>query len=91
MTTQFKECIEGHYEVEEVPYGKVYKWVPVKGQEGKPLVEDETYFPEHRAYEEWRAEIGRIVGPLESLRKRGRLGYRVKDQAGFRPGQFSRL
>ena len=56
MTTQFKECIEGHYEVEEVPYGKVYAWVPVKGQEGKPLVEDETYFPEHRAYEEWLRE-----------------------------------
>ena len=57
MTTQqIKERIEGHYEVEEVLYGKVYKWVPVKGQEGKPLVEDETYYPEHRAYEEWLRE-----------------------------------
>lgn len=26
--TQVKERIEGHYEVEEVPYGKVYKWIP---------------------------------------------------------------
>jgi hypothetical protein len=56
MTTQIKERIEGHYEVEEVPYGKVYKWVPVKGQEGKPLAEDETYYPEHVAYEEWLRE-----------------------------------
>ena len=28
MTTAVKERVEGHYEVEEVPYGKVYKWVP---------------------------------------------------------------
>ena len=27
MTTT-KERVEGHYEVEEVPYGKVYKWTP---------------------------------------------------------------
>ena len=56
MTTQIHEHIEGHYEVEEVPYGKVYKWVPVKGQEGKPLAEDATYYPEHLAYEEWLRE-----------------------------------
>ena len=24
--TQIRERIEGHYEVEEVPYGRVYKW-----------------------------------------------------------------
>jgi len=34
--TQIKERIEGHYEVEEVPYGRVYKWTP-----GYALVECE--------------------------------------------------
>ena len=62
MTTQIKERIEGHYEVEEVSYGKVYKWVPpVKRHEGKRLVEDETYYPEHVAYEEW-LELQDLVG-----------------------------
>jgi hypothetical protein len=91
MTTT-KERVEGHYEVQEVPYGKVYKWTPghavvececgqlmlvdaattaatcptcgaehdasaVEGLEGnKPLVEQEAYNPEHRAYEEWQRE-----------------------------------
>ena len=87
--TQIKERIEGHYEVEEIPYGRVYKWTPghalvacdcgqllfvdpattatcpecgadyagaVEGLEGRPLVQDETYYSKHRAYEEWRRE-----------------------------------
>ncbi len=28
----------------------------VEGLEGRPLVEDEAYYPEHRAYEEWQRE-----------------------------------
>ena len=59
MTTQIKErIIDGHYEVEEVPYGKVYKWVPGHDAlKGKPLLrEAEAYRPEHRAYEEWLRE-----------------------------------
>lgn len=31
---QIKERVEGHYKVEEVPFGKVYKWTP-----GHALVE----------------------------------------------------
>ena len=58
MTAQVKERrVEGHYEVEEIPYGKVYKWVP--GQDtpsGKPLREEEAYRAEHKAYEEWLRE-----------------------------------
>ncbi len=68
MTTAKERIKKGHYEVQEVPYGKVYKWVPghalvedadaaVEGLEGKkPLVEEEVYYPEVRAYEEWRTE-----------------------------------
>ena len=56
MTTQIKERIEGHYEVEEVPYGRVYRWVPGHVLEGKPLREDEAYRAEHQAYEEWLRE-----------------------------------
>lgn len=26
--TKVKVRVEGHYDVREVPYGKVYKWVP---------------------------------------------------------------
>jgi len=51
-----KERVEGHYEVEAVPYGKVYRWVPVEGQDGRPLVEDPVYYPEQRAYEQWGRE-----------------------------------
>ena len=58
MQAQVKERrVAGHYEVEEVPYGKVYKWVP--GQDtpwGKPLREHEAYRAEHQAYEEWLKE-----------------------------------
>jgi hypothetical protein len=35
-TTAIRERVEGHYEVEEVPYGEVYKWTP-----GHALVECE--------------------------------------------------
>ena len=58
MTTQIKERrSEGHYEVEEVPYGKVYKWVPGRVIEGKPLLrEDGVYRAEHQAYQEWLRE-----------------------------------
>ena len=54
MTTAKERIKKGHYEVQEVPYGKVYKWVPghasvedadatVEGLEGKkPLVEEEV-------------------------------------------------
>jgi hypothetical protein len=35
--TQIRERIEGHYEVEEVPYGRVYKWTV-----GHALVECEN-------------------------------------------------
>ena len=84
-----KEYVEGHYEVEEVPFGKVYRWVPghtlvecndcgqplivdatatacpecgtdfaavARELEGRPLREDEAYYPEHQAYEEWLRE-----------------------------------
>lgn len=56
--TATEERVEGHYEVEEVPYGRVYKWTPAQTGtvEVKPLVEDEVYYPEHRAYEEWHRE-----------------------------------
>jgi len=53
--TATKERLQGHYEVEEVPYGKVYRWVPVVGQDVRPLVEDPVYYPEHRAYREEEA------------------------------------
>jgi hypothetical protein len=54
-----QQRVQGHYKVQEIPYGKVYKWVP--GQqtiEGKPhlLREDTAYLPEQRAYHEWLRE-----------------------------------
>ena len=51
--TPVKEHSEGHYEVEEVPYGRVYKWVPGHTLQDKPLAEDDVYRPEQKAYEEW--------------------------------------
>jgi hypothetical protein len=57
MTAQLKERrVEGHYEVEEVPYGRVYKWVPSQTLEGKPLKEDEAYKAEYEAYKRWLRE-----------------------------------
>jgi hypothetical protein len=85
MTTT-KEYVRGHYKLEEVPYGKVYRWTAghalvegecgqlmlvehastaicpecgadhtgaLEGLEGRSLIEDEVYYPEHLAYE-WR-------------------------------------
>ena len=88
--TATKERVKGHYEVEEVPYGKVYKWTAghalvecdcgqlllmhqtdttatcpecgadyagaVDGLEGKPLVEEEVFYPEYQAFAEWQRE-----------------------------------
>ncbi len=51
--TPMKEDIQGHYEVEEVPCGRVYKWVPGHTLQDKPLTEDDVYRPEQKAYEEW--------------------------------------
>ena len=28
MVTKVKASVQGHYEVEEIPYGRDYKWVP---------------------------------------------------------------
>ena len=60
ITNHLEQRIQGHYEVQEIPYGKVYKWVPGQqtSDEGKPhlLREDTAYLPEQRAYQEWLRE-----------------------------------
>ena len=70
MTTQEIKTrrTEGHYEVEQIPYGRVYKWVPGRAlvEEGlvggKPLLrENEAYRLEHRAYKEWLREEQRLL------------------------------
>jgi hypothetical protein len=56
MTTQEIKTrrTEGHYEVEQIPYGRVYKWVP-----GRALVEEEELVegkPPLRENEAYRLE-----------------------------------
>lgn len=64
--TAIEEYIEGHYEVREVPYGKVYRWGPgsalVECACGQSMITEEDAAACSRCGANYKGVVGELVG-----------------------------